>query len=133
MSSHRDDLRDALARALRERDDLRLVLLFGSRARGRETASSDLDLAVWAPGVDLPGLAAHLSARLGVDVDVVCLEDPDVPLLEEIVEHGVVVHEGVPGSHGAWRARALSLLELDRPWYARMRDAWLRRVAEEGI
>jgi len=64
---------------------------------------------------------------------VVSLSDPDIPLLEEIVEHGIVVHEGRRGAQGSWRARALSILDLDRPWYARMRDAWLRRVAREGI
>jgi hypothetical protein len=45
----------------------------------------------------------------------------------------VVLCEGAAGAAAAWRSRTLSDLEIDRPWYARMREAWLRRVAERGI
>ena len=34
-----------------------------------------------------------------------------------------------PGAAGRWLARALSQLETDRPWYERMRDAYLRKLA----
>jgi predicted nucleotidyltransferase len=122
-----------IARLLRGRCDVRLVLLFGSRARGTDTAESDVDLAVWAPGVDLLDLAWRVSSALGLEVDVVSLEEPDIPMVEELVASAVVVHEGEPGAAGAWRARALSILELDGPWYARMRDAWLKRVAAGGF
>ena len=128
-----DDLRRRLADALAGREDVRLAVVFGSRARGRAHAGSDVDLAVWAPGVDLLELGARLSSELGLEVDLVSLEDPDLPLLGEIVADGIVVHEGIPGGHGAWRARALSVLELDGPWYARMRDAWLSTVARQGL
>lgn len=133
MTNRSEALIRSLAQQLRGRDDLRLVLLFGSRARGTERPDSDVDLAVWAPGADLVGLAANLSGELGLDVEVLSLSDPDIPLLREIVDHGILVHEGAPGAQGSWRARALSILDLDGPWFARMRDAWLRRVADEGI
>ncbi len=133
MAGQPEALTELLSRSLRGRKDLWLVVLFGSRARGTERVGSDVDLGVWAPGADLLALSAQLSSALGLDVDVVSLSDPDIPLLEEIVEHGIVVHEGRRGAQGSWRARALSILDLDRPWYARMRDAWLRHVAREGI
>jgi hypothetical protein len=88
---------------------------------------------VRAPGIDLLELAGSLSASLGIDVDVVPLDGCDVPLLEEIVEHGVRVYEAMPGAYAAWRSVALAMLEIDGPWYARMRDGWLRAVAQRGL
>lgn len=129
----RELVRARLASVLAGREDVRLALLFGSRARGRAHPRSDVDLAVWAPGVDLLALGARLSTELGEDVDVVSLESPDIPLLAQIVEDAVLVHEGRPGAHGAWRARAISELETDGPWYARMRDAWIASVARRGL
>jgi predicted nucleotidyltransferase len=124
---------DALRRALAARREVRVAVLFGSAARGTMTETSDVDLAVDAPGVDRCALAGELSLALDREVDVVDLSDPGVPLLEELVRDGVVVHESEPGRGATWRSRALAILETDRPWYARMRDAWVRRVAERGL
>jgi predicted nucleotidyltransferase len=126
-------MRTALAAALADREDVRLALLFGSQARGRAGAGSDVDVAVLAPGVDGLELASELSHAIGREVDVIALEDPSVPLLAQLVRDSIVVHEGVPGAAASWRARALLALEIDGPWYARMRDAWLARVAERGL
>lgn len=112
---------------------VRLALLFGSRATGEGDARSDVDLAVDAPGVDLFALAGALSSALGLEVDVVSLEDPGVPLLEQLVRDSVVVYEARRGEGASWRTRALCSLETDRPWYRRMRDAWLSRVARQGF
>ncbi len=109
------------------------MLLFGSQARETARSASDVDLAVLAPGADLMALAADLSRDLGLEVDVVSLEDPSIPLVEELVRDGVVVHESRPGAGASWRSSVLATLETDRPWYARMRDAWLRRVARQGL
>ena len=62
-----------LHRALENREDVRLAMLFGSRARGCARPGSDVDLAVEAPGVDLWTLAADLSQAVGLEVDVVDL------------------------------------------------------------
>lgn len=127
---------DPAIRQIREfltgRDDVRLAIVFGSRARSTATSTSDVDLAVRAPGADLLSLAADLSRVSGHEVDVVALEDVGVPLLERIVREGVPVHEAAPGVFATWRSRALADLETDRPWFARMRDAWLARVASHG-
>ena len=115
--------------ALRGRDDVQLVLLFGSEARGSAGPASDVDVAVLAPGVDLLGLAAKIREAVDREVDVVSLEDATIPLLMELVRDAIVVHEGVPGAHATWRFHALLSLETDGPWYRRMRDAFLARLA----
>jgi predicted nucleotidyltransferase len=122
----------AIRQFLRGRNDVRLALVFGSRARGTATPTSDVDVAVRAPGVDLLPLAADLSRVTGHDIDVVALDDVGVPLLARIVREGVGVHEARPGAVATWRAQALADLETDRPWFARMRDAWLVQVATRG-
>lgn len=127
------DVRERLAAALRGRDDVHLAVLFGSMARGEPRAHSDVDVAVLAPGVDRLRLAADLAAAVGREVDLVSLQNASIPLLGQLVRDSVVVHEGLPGAGARWRTRALLALETDGPWYARMRDAWLARVAERGL
>lgn len=124
---------EPLRRLLHGRGDVRLVIVFGSRARGDALPDSDLDVAVEAPGVDLLALGAEMSRTTGLEVDVLDLRHVTVPLLDRIVREGVPVHEGERGRLGQWWARALADLETDRPWFHRMRDAWLERVAERGV
>jgi predicted nucleotidyltransferase len=123
------DVLAALRGALRSRTDVKLALLFGSRARGTAGPASDVDVAVLAPGVDLLDLAAVLRQATGRDVDLVALEDATIPLLEELVRDAVVVHQGQRGAAAQWRSSALLALETDLPWYRRMRDAFLARLA----
>jgi len=120
---------DRLRAALVARSDLRLALLFGSRARGEARPDSDVDVAVDAPGVDLLALARDLSLAIDAEVDLVRLETAGIPLLDEIVHEGVVLHEDRPGRAAGFHARAITGLETDRAWYARMRDAYLRALA----
>ncbi len=105
-------------------------MLFGSRARGCARPGSDVDLAVEAPGVDLWTLAADLSQTVGLEVDVVDLRDAGYPLLKSVLRDAVPVHQGQPGALGSWRSQAIARVELDRPWFERMRDGFLRRLAE---
>ena len=127
------DLR-SLLRPLFEADPhIEVVLLFGSRARGNPGPHSDVDLAVLGPGADLLDLAAVASQRLGLEVDVLSLEDPPIPLLNAIVHEGKVLFERTPGAGVTWWTRTLVTLETDRPWYRRGRDAWLAHVAHHGI
>jgi predicted nucleotidyltransferase len=124
---------ELVSRALALFQGVSLALVFGSVARSTARDDSDLDVAVAGTGVDVLDIAAALSQVVGRDVHVVRLEDASIPLLEEIIEHGLVAYEGRPGAAATWRSHVLSDLELDRPWYARQRDAWLKRVAADGI
>lgn len=104
-------------------------MLFGSRARGRARPDSDVDLAVEAPGVDLWTLAADLSQAVGLEVDVVDLREAGYPLLKSVLRDGLPVHQGQRGALGSWRSQAIARVELDRPWFERMRDGFLRKLA----
>lgn len=123
-------IRDTLARTA----GIRLALLFGSASRGTAGADSDVDLAIDAdPTVDLLAVASALSLSFGREVQIVALRDAGVPLLEELLRDAVVAYQNSPNAAAAWRTRALLELDLDRPGYARMRDAWLARVARRGV
>lgn len=134
MGMSREETLAAVTEVLRRHNEVRFALLFGSWAREQERPGSDLDVAVQGPGVDVLALASELSLAAGREVQVQDLgEDLGVPLLDEIIRDGRIVAESVPGASASWRTHALIRLESDRPWYARMRDAWLRRVAERGL
>jgi predicted nucleotidyltransferase len=123
---------ESIRRVLAERSGVRLALVFGSVARGRARGDSDVDLAVDAPGVDRLALARDLSLAVGREVDVVDLASASYPLLAAVVRDGVVVAAHAPGAEARWRTRALLALETDRPWFERMRDAYLARLATRG-
>jgi len=125
-----DAMASRLAPVLAGRGEIALAMVFGSTARSRTHAGSDIDLAVL--GLDASErarLAGELAAALGREVDVVDAETTDVPLLEALVRDAIRVHEGRPGAWASWRARALVTLENDRPRWRRMRDGWLVRLA----
>jgi predicted nucleotidyltransferase len=124
----------ALRTALKAHSNVVAAFLFGSFARSSAVEGSDVDIAVVGPNVDPLALGADLSSQLGREVDVVVLGDAvPIPLLEAILRDGIVVHEREGGDAALFRSRTLATLETDRPGFARMRDAWLRRVAERGL
>lgn len=118
-----------LRSALALRSDIEIAILFGSVARGKERADSDIDVGFRAPAVDALQLAAELSASVGREVHLVRLETAGYPLLQAIVRDGIILHEGQDGVAARWRSHALCELETDRPWWERMRDSQLRRLA----
>jgi predicted nucleotidyltransferase len=123
---------DSLAGVLRRRPEVELALLFGSRARGRESAGSDVDVAVEGEGVDRLALARDLSAAVGAEVDVVDLRRAGYPLLRAVLRDGVLLHEGRPYAEARFRTRAILQTETDRPWFERMRDGYLKHLAEQA-
>lgn len=127
-----ESLRQAIQGVAAAAPGLELAVVFGSVARGRARPTSDLDVAV-VGDVDPLELAGRLSLATGREVDVVDVARASIPLLDAIVRDGIVVFERSPGAEARFRSRALSTLETDRPWYERMEDAWLARVAERGI
>lgn len=120
----------ALGQVLAGRRDVRLAMLFGSWARGLAHPGSDVDVAVDANGVDLWELAADLSLAVGTEVDVVDLRQAGYPLLKAILRDGIVLHQGEPGALGSWRSQAITRIELDRPWFERMRDGFLDKLTQ---
>lgn len=78
---------------LAEHGGIRLAILFGSRASGRATASSDLDLAVrtTAPleAAEKIALIEKLAEATGMPVDLIDLKRVGEPLLGQILKHGV--------------------------------------------
>ncbi len=126
-----DAIEQALRSALAARAGVRLAILFGSTARGTARPTSDADVAVLARGVDLLALARDLSLAVGREVQIVDLGTVGYPMLQAIVRDGIVVKEHGRGDAARWRAHALVDLENDRPWFERMRDAYLEHLAAD--
>lgn len=117
---------------LRSASAVDLAVVFGSVARGTARPSSDLDVAVLGSGDSLT-LAAGLASAVGREVDVTAIESASIPLLSAIVKDGIIVFERVPGTGARFLARTWATLAVDLPWYERMQQAWLERVAKRGI
>jgi predicted nucleotidyltransferase len=78
---------------------LRMLLLYGSRARGEAQATSDWDLAYEAdPGFDVDALLAALADHLKADrIDLVDLERAGALLRHRVARDAVVVIERPSG------------------------------------
>ncbi|MBI3186027.1 MAG: nucleotidyltransferase domain-containing protein [Myxococcales bacterium] len=128
-----EELVNTLRNALAGREDIWLVLLFGSQARGRARAGSDVDLAVDAPGVDLSRLSAELSLAARREVHLANLWGAGYPLKQALLRDAILVHQGAKGAAARWRYRTLLEVTDEREWYERMQRAYLRRLAAEGF
>ncbi len=89
-------LLSALRAALRTEQNVRLAVLFGSTAAGRDTPASDIDLVVDLGDSSLErvvDLGDKLTAVLGRQVDIVRLEDAETDqlFLADVVAEGRVV------------------------------------------
>ena len=129
------ELLAALSGVLAGRAEVELALLFGSTARGEAGPGSDVDVAIRGLAghtVDRLGLAADLSAAARREVDVVDLDEASYPMLRSLLRDAIVLHEGRPGAGADWRTRAILETETDRPWFERMRDAYLAHLAAGG-
>jgi len=82
------------AKFLREQGAKR-VWLFGSLAKGRQpTVHSDFDFAVEGfPAERFFGSVGHLLQVLPRPVDIIELEDCNSLLREQILEHGIILHD----------------------------------------
>jgi predicted nucleotidyltransferase len=87
------ELMRTLKETLAEHGGFRLAILFGSRATGRATANSDLDLAVrtTAPfeAAEKIALIEKLAAATGLPIDLIDLSHAGEPLLGQILKHGI--------------------------------------------
>jgi len=91
----RQALLDTVALYFAKRDDIRLVLVFGSVASGRFTDSSDVDIAIAGDGAlsydQKANLRVELSELLGRSIDLVDLITAEGLILHEALVHGVRV------------------------------------------
>jgi predicted nucleotidyltransferase len=109
----------------------RLVVVFGSVARGSARPDSDLDAGVLfdapADGSPLgdPRLEA-VAAALSSDrpIDLVPLDEADPLLLHEVAVEGRPVFEAEPGTFEVFRLRAV-VRYLDTAWLRRLEAAAL--------
>jgi predicted nucleotidyltransferase len=119
-------------------EEIRLCLLFGSRATGRAHAGSDVDLAVWpaVPGsvpdartrIDWIG---ELTLRIEPEVNLVVVTPELDPVLGmEIARHGRVLYESEENLWAWERLRLWHLFNDALPFLKRQRED-LRRYAEE--
>ncbi len=92
---------------------LRLLLLFGSRARGEASASADWDLGYLAHhGFDPDELLADLIGRLNTErIDLVDLERANGLLRYRAAAEGKLLHETAPGEFERFWLDAVSF------WY----------------
>jgi predicted nucleotidyltransferase len=93
-------LEEQLARLGARHPDLRLLLLFGSRARGDSRRESDWDLGYLAArGLDADTLLLDLVNTLGTDrIDLVDLARAGAQIRFRAARDGRVLHEAQPGA-----------------------------------
>ncbi|HEB98653.1 MAG TPA: nucleotidyltransferase domain-containing protein [Thiotrichales bacterium] len=92
MGSASQNERQRLQPLLEEEAGIRLAILFGSLAKGRETAASDIDIAIAKERpltvTDKMALIETLASALGRPVDLVDLRTVGEPLLGRILTEG---------------------------------------------
>lgn len=111
---------------------MRLAILFGSRATGRATSDSDLDLAVMmaAPmdAAEKISLIERIAAATGLPVDLIDLKRVGEPLLGQILKQGVRLL-GSDTDHAALMSRhlfdAADFLPYRNRILAERRQAWI--------
>ena len=96
---------------LADREDIHLVILFGSFAKNNATVDSDIDIAIYPLNPLSSAAIQNLSDQLGHatfrPVDLVDLTYTNGSLLRQILRHGKVVFSKHPGTLGALTERLL--------------------------
>ena len=81
--------------SLAEKNRVEKLVLFGSRAKGDYTRSSDIDLAVYGGNVDAFALEAEETVETLLFFDVIDMSAPLSPRFRNQIEGGVVLYEKV--------------------------------------
>jgi predicted nucleotidyltransferase len=128
------DIAAALRQALEGDETVALAVLFGSFAKGRAHAASDVDVAI-VPARDLSlegeaALVARLERATGRTVDLVRLDRTEDLVLRREVALGALLWETNAGAFARFRAEAVVAWLDFEPVYTRATKLYLQRVAE---
>lgn len=117
--------------------DVTVAYLFGSRAEGTATPSSDHDVAVLfghpATLLEVGALQADLVDALGTDVDVVELDRAALELRARVVQRGRLIHSTDEPRRVEFEVRTRSLWFDFEPTLRWMTRAYLDHVARRGL
>jgi predicted nucleotidyltransferase len=131
----------AALKTVADRYGLDLIVLFGSRAKGRAVAQSDMDVAVLLgpaarrrldrrPPVWELDIAGELADALGGshEVDFVCLNRASPLLQFAVARHGIVLYKRRPGAFSRFRLYAARQFDDHRKYYEAMARYVRRRT-----
>lgn len=123
-----DPILEAAARRIAEQTGLRMVVLFGSTARGEER-QEDLDLGVLGSdrdAIDSVDLTNRFTVALGrQDVDVVDLGRADPVLLMLVARDGIPLYESAPSEFACFYSLAARRFADTKKFRDAERD-WIR-------
>jgi predicted nucleotidyltransferase len=130
--------RHALVAALRPvlaAAPVRLAILFGSAARDRRRADSDVDVAFLPrdPTLSLAaelGLQADLHRACACEVDLVRIDQADLLLAWQIARHGALIHADPPAEYARFVMRAAADYLDAEPTLLAAARLYARRLAE---
>ena len=124
-----------LQSVLRNAPPLRLAVLFGSAAVGRNRSDSDIDVAILASESELDdrdelALVRQLTLTVKREVDLVRLENASTILKWQVATKGVPLVEGIPGEFARFQARAASEYIEYAPAHTYHGEVFRRRLME---
>jgi predicted nucleotidyltransferase len=125
----------SLKNALERLPQVRLAVLFGSRATGRAGAASDVDLGLSLrplPDSERRVLEVTLARACPVPLDVIDLDTAPPQLRFEIARAGRVLVENEPDAWVAFKRDAMIDWWDWAPYARRMHEAAIRRLREEA-
>lgn len=115
-------------------EEVRLLVLFGSTARGKAGPRSDVDLGVlldpYSPALRFK-VDAVLGRAAGREVDTVLLDDAPPLLRFEIAKEGVLLFEREEGLWTHFKAKAMVDWWDWAPTFRMMSDVSIRRLREK--
>ncbi len=132
----------AAAAAVFDGQPVLVAYAFGSRISGVPRPDSDLDVAYFSnlpassPGIPLEtelGLASELSRRLGLVVDLRCLDHAPLETRGRVLEEGIRIYSGDDVRRVSLEQATLSYYHDYKAVFIRMREERLRRKARRGV
>lgn len=113
---------------------LRLIVLFGSTARGATNRESDIDLGVLSEKplslMQRQRLWSALSTLFPADVDLTVLNHADPLVSYKVASEGIILFEAVPLAWETWKSYAVRRY-WDTHKFRESQSAYLTRRAEE--